>query len=203
VGRSGSGKTTLLHLLGGLDRPSAGDVVCLGQSYRQMSEAQRTAMRLRHIGYVFQSYHLFPELNAHENVMLPALHWGWDRHRARERAAELLARFGLGERLRHRPQELSGGEQQRVALARALVNEPGILLADEPTGNLDVAAAKEIVALLTELHQTGGKTLVMVTHDLDLAARADRTLVMRGGEAVAVPRGTRADLDPPMSLVGA
>jgi putative ABC transport system ATP-binding protein len=201
VGRSGSGKTTLLHLLGGMDRPSAGDVVCLGQSYRGMSEGQRTAMRLRHIGHVFQSYHLFPELNAHENVMLPALHWGWDRQRARGRAANLLGRFGLGERLRHRPQELSGGEQQRVALARALMNEPGIILADEPTGNLDVAAGKEIVALLEGLHRRDGKTIVMVTHDLDLAARADRTLVMRGGRAVPVPAGTRPDLGPPVSLV--
>ncbi len=196
VGRSGSGKTTLLHLLGGLDRPNAGDVVCLGRSYRRVSERERTALRLRHIGHVFQRYLLFPELSAHENVMLPALHWGWDRARARERAAELLQRFGLGERLRHRPQELSGGEQQRVALARSLMNEPDIILADEPTGNLDVAAGREIIALLEELHKTAGKTIVMVTHDLDLAGRADRTLVMRNGHAVPVPPGARPDLGP-------
>jgi predicted ABC-type transport system involved in lysophospholipase L1 biosynthesis ATPase subunit len=200
VGRSGSGKTTLLHLLGGLDRPNSGDVVCLGQSDRGMGERQRTGLRLRHIGHVFQSYHLFPELNAHENVVLPALHWGWDRRKARTRAAELLDRFGLGERLRHRPQELSGGEQQRVALARALMNEPDIILADEPTGNLDIAAGKEIVGLLEELHKAAGKTLVMVTHDLDLAGRADRTLVMRAGQAVPVPKGARPDLGPPATL---
>jgi putative ABC transport system ATP-binding protein len=201
VGRSGSGKTTLLHLLGGLDRPNAGDVLCLGQSYGQMSDGQRTALRLRHLGHVFQSYHLFPELDAQENVMLPALHWGWDRGAARERAAGLLGRFGLSGRLRHRPQELSGGEQQRVALARALMNEPAIILADEPTGNLDVAAGKEIVALLADLHQREGKTIVMVTHDLELAARADRTLVMRAGVAIPVPPGTRPDLGPAAALV--
>lgn len=201
VGRSGSGKTTLLHLLGGLDRPSAGDIVCLGQSFSSMSEHERTGLRLRHLGHVFQRYHLFPELNAHENVMLPALHWGWDRQRARERAAELLAGFGLGERLRHRPQELSGGEQQRVALARALMNEPAIILADEPTGNLDVAAGREIINLLEDLHKVAAKTLVMVTHDLELAQRADRTLVMREGRAVPVPPGQRADLGPPLAPV--
>jgi putative ABC transport system ATP-binding protein len=197
VGRSGSGKTTLLHLLGGLDRPSAGDIVCLGQSFSSMTERQRTSLRLHHLGHVFQRYHLFPELNAHENVVLPALHWGWDRSRAYDRAAELLGGFGLGERLRHRPQELSGGEQQRVALARALMNEPDIILADEPTGNLDVAAGKEIITLLEDLHKVAGKTIVMVTHDLDLAQRADRTLVMRAGRAVPVPPGGRADLGPP------
>ena len=197
VGRSGSGKTTLLHLLGGLDRPSTGDIICLGQSFGAMTEPQRTALRLHHLGHVFQRYHLFPELNAHENVVLPALHWGWDRQRAYARAAELLGSFGLGKRLRHRPQELSGGEQQRVALARALMNEPGIILADEPTGNLDVAAGKEIIALLEELHKVAGKTIVIVTHDLDLAQRADRTLVMREGRAVPVPPGQRADLGPP------
>jgi len=199
VGRSGSGKTTLLHLLGGLDRPSAGDVVCLGKPYSRMSEGERTVLRLRHIGHVFQRYLLFPELSAHENVMLPALHWGWDRVRSRARAAELLERFGLGERLRHRPQELSGGEQQRVALARSLMNEPDIILADEPTGNLDVAAGREIIALLEDLHKAGGKTIVMVTHDLNLAQRADRTLVMRDGHAIAVPAGTRPDLGPATS----
>lgn len=181
VGRSGSGKTTLLHLLGGLDRPSTGDIICLGQSFGAMTEPQRTALRLHHLGHVFQRYHLFPELNAHENVVLPALHWGWDRQRAYARAAELLGSFGLGKRLRHRPQELSGGEQQRVALARALMNEPGIILADEPTGNLDVAAGKEIIALLEELHKVAGKTIVMVTHDPRAAQRAKVTRLLDKG----------------------
>lgn len=189
VGRSGSGKTTLLHLLGGLDRPNGGDIACRGRSYGRMSSKQRTTLRLHHIGFVFQSYHLFPELNAHENVMLPALHWGRDRQQAGRRAAELLARFGLADRLRHRPQELSGGEQQRVALARALMNEPDIVLADEPTGNLDVNAGQDIMNILRDLHENGGKTIVMVTHDLELARMADRILVMRDGKAWPVPPG--------------
>ena len=183
VGRSGSGKTTLLQILGALDRPDEGSVSCRGRDYRRLSARRRERVRREEIGFVFQAYHLFPELNAHENVVLPALQWGADRHAARQRAAELLARFGLGDRLRHRPRELSGGEQQRVALARALMNDPGIILADEPTGNLDVAAGGEITAILQALHKEEGRTIVMVTHDLDLAQMADRIYVMRQGEA--------------------
>jgi ABC-type lipoprotein export system ATPase subunit len=183
VGRSGSGKTTLLQILGALDQPDQGTVACRGRRYDRLSARQRDQVRSREIGFVFQSYHLFPELNAQENVVLPALHWGWDRRQAKERAAGLLDRFGLGDRLRHRPRELSGGEQQRVALARALMNDPDIILADEPTGNLDVAAGGEITAILQALHAEEGKTIVMVTHDLELAQLANQIFIMREGVA--------------------
>ncbi len=195
VGRSGSGKTTLLQLLGALDRPNQGEISCRGRRYDRISASQRDRIRLHEIGFVFQSYHLFPELNAQENVVLPALHWGWDRAAARERADALLGRFGLGERLRHRPRELSGGEQQRVALARALMNNPDIILADEPTGNLDVAAGGEITAILQELHHTDGKTIVMVTHDLNLAGLADQIYVMHEGRSRPHPQGQPLTLD--------
>ncbi|MBT4815476.1 MAG: ABC transporter ATP-binding protein [Lentisphaerae bacterium] len=183
VGRSGSGKTTLLQLLGSLDRPTRGEVFCHGRPYSKLSGKQRAMLRRDEIGFVFQSYHLFPELSAMENVALPALQWGWDRNMAVSRARELLFSFGLEERLGHRPQELSGGEQQRVAMARALVNSPDAILADEPTGNLDVAAGKEIVGILQRLHADQGKTIVMVTHDLALAKLADRVLLMQNGQA--------------------
>jgi putative ABC transport system ATP-binding protein len=194
VGASGCGKSTLLHLLGSLDKPSAGEVWCRGRSYDGMSAAAKARLRRDEIGFVFQNFHLFPELNALENVMLPALHWGWNRADARRRAQDVLERFGLGHRLLHRPQELSGGEQQRVALARALINNPAILLADEPTGNLDAAAAAGILELLTELHQAAGKTIVMVTHDPAIAARADRTIRLAEG---------RTELPPPAVMESA
>jgi len=181
VGRSGSGKTTLLQLLGSLDKPTRGEVLCRGRAYSQLSAKQKAALRRDEVGFVFQAYHLFPELSAIENVALPALQWGWDRAQAAVRARELLYSFGLGERLEHRPRELSGGEQQRVAMARALINSPDAILADEPTGNLDVAAGKEIVGILQRLHAEQGKTVVMVTHDLALAKLADRVLLMKNG----------------------
>ena len=173
VGPSGSGKTTLLHLLGGLDRPTSGAVMLEGVDLATLSARRLTALRRRRIGFVFQAYHLFPELSAWENAALPALHWGVARDDAFAKARQWLERFGLGERLEHRPQELSGGEQQRVAIARALINDPDVILADEPTGNLDAAAADGIMAILAELRATGNKTLVMVTHDQALAARAE------------------------------
>ena len=183
VGPSGSGKTTLLHLLGALDRPTSGEIRCFGQEFGALSRRSRAVLRRTALGLVFQSYHLFPELNALENVMLPGLHWGRDRGAVRERAADLLTSFGLGHRLRHRPQELSGGEQQRVGLARALINQPAVILADEPTGNLDATAGKQITDLLRGLHDEG-KTIVMVSHDLGLAAVADRVLRLQNGQAV-------------------
>jgi len=189
VGRSGCGKTTLLHLLGSLDEPTGGEVRCRNRCYSGLSSGQKARLRRDAIGFVFQSYHLFPELNAQENVVLPALQWGWDRRAARERAGELLAAFGLEHRLRHRPQELSGGEQQRVALARALINGPDIILADEPTGNLDVTASREIIAILQRLHGEQAKTIVMVTHDLSLAGLADRTLLIKDGRAAPFDPG--------------
>jgi len=184
VGRSGSGKTTLLHLLGALDDATQGEITCRGRSYRTMSNRQKATLRRDEIGFVFQSYHLFPELNALENVVLPALHLATNRRAARDTARDLPRDFGLGERLRHRPPELSGGEQQRVALARALINSPAIILADEPTGNLDKRASQHIIDILTMLHRRHGKTIVMVSHDLDLARLADRVLLIDDGVAV-------------------
>ncbi len=183
VGRSGCGKTTLLQLLGCLDKPSAGEILCRGRPYNRMSRRQRTLLRRNEIGFVFQSYHLFPELNALENVLLPALRWGEDRRVARKRALWLLREVGLEDRARHRPRELSGGEQQRVAIARALMNEPDIILADEPTGNLDVEAASEIIQILARIHREQGKTVVMVTHDLSVARLADLAYLLRDGVA--------------------
>lgn len=178
TGASGSGKTTLMHLLGGLDRPTGGTVQCLGKSM-----AGRTATRLRqqHLGFVFQSYHLLAELSAVENVALPASGWGQSRSKAEKKAIELLGRFGLEHRLRHRPLELSGGEQQRVAMARALINNPDIILADEPTGNLDAEAAETIMSILAELNAKDGRTIVMVTHDMVCARRAQRMLHLVDG----------------------
>ncbi|MDT8391444.1 MAG: ABC transporter ATP-binding protein [Lentisphaeria bacterium] len=178
TGASGSGKTTLMHLLGGLDRPTGGHVRCLG---KKMTGSAATRLRRHHLGFVFQSYHLLPELSAVENVALPASGWGQSRSRAEKRAVELLTRFGLENRLKHRPLELSGGEQQRVAMARALVNNPDIILADEPTGNLDADAAETIMRILTELNTTDGRTIVMVTHDPACARRAQRVLHLTDG----------------------
>ena len=197
VGCSGSGKTTLLHLLGALDIPSGGSVSFHGRDYTKLSGRAKAMLRRREIGYVFQSYHLMPELTAWENVQLPALLWRSNRHSVRRRAAELLRAFGLGHRLEHRPQELSGGEQQRVALARALIHEPRAILADEPTGNLDAAATADIVRILERLHRDEGKTIVMVTHDKDLAASADRIFELQDGQALPGTGAARSELQAP------
>ncbi|MCF7853998.1 MAG: ABC transporter ATP-binding protein [Candidatus Pacebacteria bacterium] len=191
VGPSGSGKTTLLHLLGALDSPSKGKISCLGQSYEKLSARHRALLRRKTIGLLFQNYHLFPELSAVENALLPALHWGQHRAGYANRAKSLLAEFGLAERLEHRPRELSGGEQQRVALVRALINNPDIILADEPTGNLDQEAAAHIMDILTSLQQGEGKTIVMVTHDLSIARQADRILQLRDGQVQEVEEHER------------
>jgi len=182
VGASGSGKTTLMHLLGGLDKPTEGTVRCMG---RRVVGGTATHLRKRHIGYVFQSYHLLPELSALENVFLPARGWGESGRKTEARARDLLVRFGLGDRLRHRPLELSGGEQQRVAVARALINDPDIILADEPTGNLDADAAATIMEILSELHTRDGRTVIMVTHDPNCAQLAQRVLTIKDGRIVA------------------
>ena len=176
IGRSGSGKTTLLQLLGGLDTPTSGRILLEGRDLASLSSGDLTRIRRERIGFIFQSYHLFPELNAVENAVLPALRWGADRSSAVRRAESLLDSFGLGKRLRHRPRELSGGEQQRVAIARALMNDPDIILADEPTGNLDRNAADEIMGIISDVLKKGGKTLVMVTHDQTLAQAANRMI---------------------------
>ena len=173
VGRSGCGKTTLLHLLGMLDTPTRGELFLEGAPYSRMDSRGQAAIRQKRIGFVFQSYHLLPELTALENVMLPGRQWFASDEKLRRQGRTLLEGFGLGARLGHRPQELSGGEQQRVAIARALINTPDILLADEPTGNLDTQAGGEILAILKNLHREGGRTLILVTHDKQVANLAD------------------------------
>lgn len=179
VGPSGSGKTTLLGLCAGLDSPSAGDVTLCGASLGSMDEDARALVRNRNVGFVFQSFRLIPSLTALENVMVPAELRG-DRS-SRVRAEELLVAVGLDDRIGHYPAQLSGGEQQRVALARAFVNRPRILFADEPTGNLDAETGEHIVGLLFELNRTAGTTLVVVTHDTELARRTGRVIRLRGG----------------------
>ncbi len=186
TGSSGSGKSTLLHLLGALDRPNDGRVFLDGTDVSALSQARRDRLRNRGVGFVFQFYHLLPELNVLENVLIPQMigHGlaGWLRQRSTLRceAAELLQRVGLGERARHKPAELSGGERQRVAIARALINHPRVVLADEPTGNLDRRTGHQILDLFTQLNRAG-QTIVMVTHDPHVAARAHRTLEMVDG----------------------
>ncbi len=179
VGASGSGKTTLLGLLAGLDRPSSGEIVLAGERLGALDEEARARLRRRRVGFVFQSFHLLPALNAEENVMLPLELEG--RGDARARAGEALTRVGLEARRHHYPAQLSGGEQQRVALARAFVHAPEILFADEPTGNLDGHTGAAISDLLFELNREHGTTLVLVTHDAALAARCARRLTLSSG----------------------
>ena len=180
MGESGSGKSTLLHVLGGLDNPKAGKVLFKGQSVYGMSPARRSRFRATNVGFVFQSFHLLPELDILENVALPAMAQR-SAGNPKERAAELLKEVGLGERIGHRPQELSGGEQQRAALARALMNEPDIVFCDEPTGNLDSKTGDKVLHYLFQLVAGRGHTLVLVTHSKDVAARCSRQLVLKDG----------------------
>ena len=187
VGQSGSGKSTFLHLLGTLDRPSMGQIWFGDRRVFSRSDAELDALRNKEIGFVFQFHHLLPDHDALGNVMLPALIGGASIGQARDRAAHLLTRVGLGKRLSHRPGELSGGEQQRVALARALVRKPSLVLADEPTGNLDPDTAGGIFDLLMELNAEEGTTLVVVTHSLDLARRFPRCLRLEAGRFVDSP----------------
>ena len=180
-GASGAGKSTLLHLIGGLDSPNAGEIFFDGQNLAAFSEGELTHFRNRRVGFVFQAYHLLPELTALENVCLPARVARISAATAEKRGRELLARVGLGERTDHKPSELSGGEQQRVAIARALVNEPELLLADEPTGNLDSRTGGEIIELLKNLHVEKHMTLVIATHDAKVAAHAQRAIELADG----------------------
>jgi predicted ABC-type transport system involved in lysophospholipase L1 biosynthesis ATPase subunit len=185
LGKSGSGKSTLLNLLGGLDRPTSGRIEVAGQDLARLSSSQRARHRLSVVGMVFQSFNLIPSRSALDNVVLPLVFAGMPRRQRQDTARRMLAAVGLGNRITHRPAELSGGEQQRVALARALVNQPQILIADEPTGSLDSQTAQEVLDLLTEHVRASGATLLMVTHDEDLARRAtDRVIRLHDGRVV-------------------
>ena len=184
-GASGTGKSTLLHLIGGLDSPNAGEIVFDGLNVTRLSDRALTDFRNRRVGFVFQAYHLLPELTALENVCLPARIARRPLAATVKRAAELLERVGLQDRLDHQPAELSGGEQQRVAIARALINEPALLLADEPTGNLDSRTGADILALLQSLRADGKTTLVIATHDTKVAANAPRVIHLVDGMIAA------------------
>jgi ABC-type lipoprotein export system ATPase subunit len=201
MGPSGCGKSTLLHLLGGLDRSTAGEIWLAGQRIDQMSERGMAALRRDAVGFVFQAFHLMDELTAVENIELPALLAGRSPRAARRRASELLEQVGLSDRARHLPSQLSGGQRQRVAIARALANSPLIVLADEPTGNLDSEATLDVLQLLESLHRAG-QTVVIVTHDSRIAATADRLISMRDGAFIDETRLTGGTTGNLSALVG-
>ena len=186
VGESGSGKSTLLHMLGALDKPSGGEIYFSGRPYSRLSEAERSQLRNQEFGFVWQMHSLLPEFTASENVMMPLLIRGTDPRQAGRRAAELLERVGLAARATHRSGELSGGEQQRVALARALAGAPKVLMADEPTGNLDASTADRTMQLMQRLHRESGMATVLVTHNTEFAQRCDRVLRLESGRLGAV-----------------
>ncbi len=192
MGPSGSGKSTMLHLLGALETPTSGRISLAGQAFEGMNEKQLTLLRRETIGFVFQFFNLLPALTAEENVVLPALIAGRRDDATRQRAVDLLERVGLGPRREHLPTELSGGEQQRVSIARALLLEPELVLADEPTGNLDSRSSGEILALLSELNSDEGHTIVMVTHDPAAAATAGRVVFLRDGKIAGEVEGADA-----------
>lgn len=181
VGSSGSGKSTLMHILGGLDKPTSGNVRYKNEDISSYSESRLSQFRNKEIGFVFQFHHLMPEFTSLENVMMPALIRPHHTDTIKEKASTLLVQFGLANRLNHRPSMLSGGEQQRVAMARALINDPAVLLADEPTGNLDEANTLELLDLILELRTKNNLSIVMVTHDFDIANRCDKTYTLRNG----------------------
>jgi putative ABC transport system ATP-binding protein len=193
IGPSGSGKSTLMHLLGGLDRPTTGRLLLGGREVSALSAAELARLRNEVIGFVFQSFHLLARTSARDNVALPLIYRGLGRAERSRRAEEMLARVGLAHRMGHRPNQLSGGEQQRVAIARALVTEPAVLLADEPTGNLDSRSGEAVLTLLEELNQERGVALAIVTHDAEVAARARRRIVMRDGVIVADSQPSTVD----------
>ena len=187
LGASGSGKSTLLNLLGCLDRPTSGSYFLAGQDVSQMDDDDLSDYRLKHLGFIFQSFNLVPQLTVLQNIQLPLEYQGWEDAPARLRATELASRVGLQHRLEHKPLELSGGQQQRVAIARSLANDPAMILADEPTGNLDSRTSREIMEFLSELNRQG-KTIVMVTHEPDIAAFARQRLFMKDGRIERVEK---------------
>jgi putative ABC transport system ATP-binding protein len=184
LGPSGSGKSTLMHVMGCLDTPTKGRVFIEGREVSQMSDDELAKIRREKIGFVFQAYNLIPGLTAVENIALPMRFAGHGRGESQRRAKELLKKVGLKERMSHKPNEMSGGEQQRVAIARSMVNNPDVILADEPTGNLDTKSGREILELLESLHKNMGKTIVIVTHDIKLARRSPREIKMIDGRIV-------------------
>jgi putative ABC transport system ATP-binding protein len=187
MGPSGCGKTTLLNCLSGLDTIDEGEVFIKGDNLRDLSDNERTAYRARHMGFIFQDFNLLPVLSAVENVELPMLVSGVPGRKARKRALEMLDRVGLSDRERHRPAELSGGQRQRVTIARALTNDPAIVWADEPTGNLDSETAEDIMNLICHLNRDNGQTFVIVTHDIEVGKLANRIITMRDGQIVDLP----------------
>jgi ABC-type antimicrobial peptide transport system, ATPase component len=186
IAPSGAGKSTLLHVAGLLERQDAGEVFVNSRPTSQLSDVDRTRIRRVEMGFIYQAHHLLPELSALENVMLPQMIRGLGKRDAAARAAELLSYLGLKERLTHRPAELSGGEQQRVAIARAVANAPRVLLADEPTGNLDLRTADRVFEALTQLVRASGLAAIIATHNMDLAARMDRQVTLQDGQVVEV-----------------
>ena len=192
MGPSGSGKSTMMNLLGCLDTPTSGEYWLNGEEVSRLSDDALARVRNREIGFVFQTFNLLPRATALHNVELPLVYAGVGGRERRERALRALDRVGLANRVQHRPNELSGGQRQRVAIARALVNQPSILLADEPTGNLDSVTSEEIMQVFADLHR-GGQTVIMVTHEPDIAAHAERTVVLRDGRVESDSRGSAPD----------
>ena len=185
VGGSGSGKTTTLDCLGLLMRPTSGKVIIDGIDTGTLSDGKRADFRSKKVGFIFQGFNLLPSLNAMDNVMLPLRYSGGDKKAARQRAEELFEEIGMSDRMNHRPTQLSGGEQQRVAIARALINEPALVLGDEPTGEVDTETSQKLIALMRRMNREYGVTFVVVTHDLDLAARTDRLVQLKDGRVIS------------------
>jgi ABC-type lipoprotein export system ATPase subunit len=193
VGRSGSGKTTTLDCLGLLMRPTSGRVTIDGIDTGTLSDGKRADFRSKRVGFIFQGFNLLPSLNAMDNVMLPLRYSGGDKKAARKRADELFEEIGMSDRAKHRPTELSGGEQQRVAIARALINEPALVLGDEPTGEVDTETSQKLIALMRRMNREYGVTFVVVTHDLDLAARTDRLVQLKDGRVISDEKQTAVE----------